>query len=197
MCFLSSVPSEKILHGANVCFSDREYFKAELETLCSIENKYVILSKYEQTKCFFQTASCFRVCPRFCDVASARERDTQHANVLVVLRSYAPGREHCSCPPRLRLTAVVSTNALCRSPVHNHRGLWRKVALTACGRSMARQYPLIGLLLCCCLRWRCVSSCGTAATRPWMCGLLIRFSGVSRRVGLFSSSSIIEICVLR
>jgi len=74
-----SVPSNIILHWANICFSEHDYFRDEQVgfsmnyKLCELYNKYTTLSKYEQN--FIQIASCLRAFPLLWNVASAREWD--------------------------------------------------------------------------------------------------------------------------
>jgi len=57
---LISAPSKIILHWANICFSEDDYFRAEYVefsmnyTLCELYNKYAILSKYEQNNISFK-----------------------------------------------------------------------------------------------------------------------------------------------
>ena len=55
-----SVPSKIILHWANICFSDRNYFRDEQVEFsmnykpCELYNKYTILSKYEKNNISFK-----------------------------------------------------------------------------------------------------------------------------------------------
>ena len=55
-----SVPSKIILHWANICFSEHDYFRDEQVEfsmnykLCELYNKYTILSKYEQNNISFK-----------------------------------------------------------------------------------------------------------------------------------------------
>jgi len=76
-----SVPFKIILHWANICFSEHDYFRAEKVefstnyTFCEWYIKYIILSKYEQNTHFIQTAFCLRAFPLLWNVASAREWD--------------------------------------------------------------------------------------------------------------------------
>jgi len=74
-----SVPCKIILHRANICFSEHDYFRAEQVEfsmnykLCELYNKYTILSKYEQNTHFIEIASCLRAFPLLWNAASARE----------------------------------------------------------------------------------------------------------------------------
>jgi len=55
-----SVPSKIILHWANICFSEHDYFRDEQVEfsmnykLCELYNKYTILSKYEKNNISFK-----------------------------------------------------------------------------------------------------------------------------------------------
>jgi len=76
-----SVPSKIILHWANICFSENDYFRADQVEFsmnykhCELYNKYTIISKYEQNTHFILIASCLRAVPLLWTVASAREWD--------------------------------------------------------------------------------------------------------------------------
>jgi len=55
-----NVPSKIILHWANICFSEHDYFRAEKVEfsmnyqLCGLYNKYTISSKYEENNISFK-----------------------------------------------------------------------------------------------------------------------------------------------
>jgi len=64
-----SVPSKIILHWANICFSENDYFRAD-QVEFSMNYKH-----YEQNTHFIPIASSLRAVPLLWNVASAREWD--------------------------------------------------------------------------------------------------------------------------